>query len=55
MRTQLGSDGTKAIDAGANHQSEPSMMEETSYVPEDDDKGVEARGLKVLNQMHEEL
>jgi hypothetical protein len=30
-------------------------MEEVGYVPQDNDKDTEARGLEALNRMHEEL
>jgi len=55
IRTQLESDGAKAVKAGANPQPELSRMEEAGHVPEDDDEGAEVRGLEALNQMHEEL
>ena len=54
-RTQLESDRAEAVEARANPQPEPSRTEEAGHVPEDDDEGAKARGLKALNQMHEEL
>lgn len=52
---QLESDGALAAEARANPQPDSPRVEEPGHVLEDDDEGVEARGLKALNQMHKEL